>query len=509
MKGLATRVSAIPRAIDSYHSRTAITWFLFLFIALVVFPTGVIDGNETHYFMLADLFWSTQSEFSILNEKSAHFTPFAMFTAFFIDVLGYEIANAVLRVFCAALLAIGLSQLFIQWKLSALDALIIVASFLLFDQQFFGNEWIIRGFEGKVVAYAFVFFGMANALAGRWIVFVASMVIATYFHFLVGGFWTLVALIWLVTIERTKAPAIRAFISYSLAIAPLITLILVHRIGTSSIVEGMDTFQIYSDRVAHHIAPFNSMNELKQWMPGVVALFACTLALVTIMPMAKICQQIKLLFFTVLGLQIYLLIVFVASASDAFVKMFGVFYVFRPSSLTLLLLITLVILIYKKSTSYRTPLWSTFSILLPISICIALESKVVEVKHYLQYKGEVNELVDAVSSITDNDEIVLIQPGRDGMMPESRLTRLIPRPLLVNYKFVPTEPSKLFDWHQRIQFREAVFSEGCNVTYPVGALIFRNETKPTDDVIASCGKVVFQSENYSVVEIRENASFID
>lgn len=500
-------ISGIPKALDDGEATKPNTLLLFLFILLILFPTGVIDGNETHYFIMADLFWKPQSEFSLLLEQSSYFLVFAFFTNTLIDFLGYELANAALRTISAFFLAFSFSRLLAHWSLSTLDAIIIVSAFLIFDQQFFGDEWIFRGVEGKVVAYACVFLGLSKALEGKWKMMVLSLVIATYFHFLVGGFWTLIAFYWLVSSNKPKALSsnsllVRAGLFYSVAIAPIIFLVLLQRIDANSVIDGVDTFQIYLDRFSHHIDPFSNIDQLRGWIPGFVSLLGCLLALITIRPVNEETAAEKTLINTLMFLYLYLMFMFVLSASDMFVKSFGAFYVFRPSSLTLLLTITLAVILYRNSQNTRIPIWAVFFIFTPFASWQVIDKKLAESIRYYELKDEVNILVKEIERATRPHEIVLIQPGREGYFPESRLTRLIPRPLLVDNKFVPTTPSNLMEWHKRITFRDNLFSAGCMDAYPVGALIIRNYKPPTNAVLESCGRTVFTGANYSIIDIK-------
>ncbi len=466
-------------------------------------PTGVLTSNETYAFMLAHLYWTPQHEYSLLIESSSHLFPFALLTGTLTKVLGYELANAALLLLSATLFAVGFSKLLSHWKMSSLDALIILCLFVAFGQQFFhfGGEWLFRDFEGKVAAYIFVFFGLAKALDGKWIGLVVSMAIATYFHFLVGGFWTLVALYWLFTSIESKRQIIHAFLAYSIAILPLVVLILSARIGAEKVINGINTTQIYADRVAHHIDPFSSLDSLKKWLPGFFAIAGCLLASIVMLPLAFDCQRTKTLTITVIGLQAFLILAFIASAIGKFVDIFGNFFLFRPTSLTLLLTIVLALVFYRKFSTFRTPLWAVFCILVPIALWPTIELKRGVINQYFEYKPQVDNVVEAVHSITDEGDIVLIQPGRDGTFPESRLTRLIERPLFADYKFITTEPKNIAVWHTRLKYRESVFKNGCDNQYPIGALVIRNDNPAIDDVIASCGSKVFENKDFSVVDV--------
>jgi hypothetical protein len=63
--------------------------------------------------------------------------------------------------------------------------------FALMGQTLFGGEWLFNDHEAKVAAYVLVLAGLAMALDGRPFAAAVLCAAATYFHFLVGGFWFL------------------------------------------------------------------------------------------------------------------------------------------------------------------------------------------------------------------------------------------------------------------------------------------------------------------------------
>ncbi len=496
---------SVPATLDEKFSPVAIAVCLAVLLGLVMFPTGVLDGNEEFYFQTARMFWEKEplGLFSAIQEKSEYLFLSAVLIGLPTKFLGFEAANAILRLITAAALAIGFARLAAAWRMSALDTVLAIAVFVLMGQEFFGGEWIFQFVEGKVFAYACVFFGLAHAFNGKWIGCVVAFVAATYFHFLVGGFWMLVALIWMLLPGDQWKQVARAAIAYSLAVLPLVSLILWHRINGASPDSSVDTWHIYAViRMPHHIAPFSNHNLIWSWTPGIVYLFGTLLASIMSLELelsAKVKRLIKLL----IGLQLFLLVGLVVSAFDAGVRAVGQFYVFRPSSMILLLVIVAAVVAYRELGGPRLPVWIASWVLVPAVCWGAVMIKAEEVLVTDVEPEEVEAMIAAATLATDASEIVLIQPGRDGLQPEVKLERLMNRPTLVNWRFVPTVPANIAIWYEKEQFREQLFTNGCVTAsqFPVGALIIRNDSLRFKILADTCGTVIWRGATYSVLDI--------
>ena len=491
---------------DAQHSIVRIAFFLALLIALILFPTGILTGNEEYYFQLAAQLWSNgvQSQYAAIQEKSYHLFLSAFTIGLPVKWLGYESANVVLRICAVLALAGSFAYLASIWRLSALDAVLSVSVFFLLGQEFFGGEWIFQSMESKVFAYIFIFLGLAQAFKQKWMSCVLAVTVATYFHFLVGGFWTLVALVWLLLCQLPPKVVLRALFVYVLAILPLAALIYWQRIESNSVETMGDTWHAFAVmRMPHHIAPFSSNKLIWNWTPGIVFLLGTLMASILALKL-DLEQKSRNLIWLIVGLQTYLCVALLTSATETGVRVLGKFFLFRPSSLTLLLMITAIFIVIRQRVNCRMPVWIAAWILIPLAGWSAIKSKVEEVAWNPVESTEMNAMIEAATRSTNAPEIVLIQPGRDGDRPEVTLSRLLQRPTLVNWKFAPTVPSHIATWMERQQFRRNLFADGCKEysEYPIGALIVRNQEMPVKNVIDSCGEIVWRGPNYSVIDVR-------
>jgi hypothetical protein len=165
-------------------------------LVLQLWPAGW-TGNEENYFQLAYRTFAPEkfSQFhAVFDASRARFVPLYLLGSA-VHLLGYDGAHAVTRILMAILYAAGLAYFFSALQLSVWDALLIIVAFMLAGEFLIGGEWLFQGVEPKTVAYGLLFFAFGFALRRRWIAATAAGAAATYMHFLVGGFWTLMILV--------------------------------------------------------------------------------------------------------------------------------------------------------------------------------------------------------------------------------------------------------------------------------------------------------------------------
>src|SRR6185503_14562184 len=231
---------------------------LFLFAALAgllllqMWPAAWI-GNEENYFQLAYRTFAPEKFFqfsAVFDMSRARAIPLYLLGSV-VHLLGYDGAHSVTRILVAILYAAGLAYFFSALRLSVWDALVIIAVFELADENLIGGEWLFQGVESKVVAYALMFFSFGLALRQRWTAAAVVGVAATYMHFLVGGFWTLMLLVqqWMEKKERRDVR--RCLAVYAILTLPLVLV----------------------------IALFGSRSDFWTWTPGVANTLALLLVL--------------------------------------------------------------------------------------------------------------------------------------------------------------------------------------------------------------------------------------
>lgn len=511
MASTARRLAAlVPEWTDRCRSWQLTTLITAPLLILFFFPTGILGSNEEYYFQIAANFMSgeTPGPYEALQERSHHLFLSNFLIGIPIQLFGYEGANALLRILTAFGLAASFSWLLSSLRLSALEGLLSLAIFWLAGQQLFGGEWIFGGVEGKVFGYLFVFLGLAQSSRAQWKSAVCLFVVATYFHILVGGFWALVAFVWLWLNGRKLEKPAKAFAAYSLAVLPLAVAILLQLSASAAAVSpNVDTNRIFTTYyMAHHVAPFSDIWILWEWTDGILLAVGLLLATV-LMSRLELKDSTRTLVWLVGGLLCYLLLALAASTSQAVVDVLGTLFLFRPSSLALLLAIITMFVVYSEQRASRLPVWMAAWALVPLAAWSAAKEPL---EHFVGRpfdRAEAAELVDVVESSTQESEIVLMQPGADGGHLELALSRLLDRPTYQNFFLGPTAPAALETWYRRDQLRHELFENGCHGVseLDLGALIVRNPDMPARDVLDSCGRIIWSGPNYSVVAIDDTS----
>jgi hypothetical protein len=113
------------------------------------------------------------------------------------------------------------------------------------------------------------------------------------------------------------------------------------------------------------------------------------------------------------------------------------------------------------------------------------------------------ELIAWVRANTPSNATVVIEPTAetDWTVPWLAFERLIGRPTLVSFKFVPTYKADIARWYRLVRWRQAVFAGNCGrlSEYPVDYLVTLNAA--TLARVAACGDVVWTNDLYGVVRV--------
>jgi len=171
-------------------------------LTLQIEPFRGWGGNEIHYFALGlravrpDQFGPNHAAF---DHSVARFASFAILGGT-VAVFGYDSALITLRFVAIVAYALAFAYLARCLKLSRAETLVALLLFVLVGQCYFAIEWLFAGVEGKAFAYAAVFASIGLAWRDKDFAAVGVAALATYLHFLVGGFWA-VAVIGLIGLK--------------------------------------------------------------------------------------------------------------------------------------------------------------------------------------------------------------------------------------------------------------------------------------------------------------------
>jgi hypothetical protein len=480
---------------------------LLLLLLCLMPPDGALSDNEEDYFALAAhaVSLSPASPYSAIFDASRHRAISEALLGGLITAVGYEHAQMIARTLAAIAFAFLLSGILRRFGLSLLDAVLVVVAYALAGQTLMGGEWLFNGFEAKVISYCLVLAGLYMAATGPS--FLAPTLLfaqATYFHFLVGGFWFCAAMVGRLVEDRREFPRVLgSAVLFLTAVAPLLAVI-----AWSRLVDGRAFVQpadlpspdvIYSMiRIPWHAAPFLGLDSfLAQWLPGCVATAIMLAACVMI---ARKPQAARWRVTTVwlAGLLAYLLVALAASYLDRESGVLGKFYLFRPAALILLLWLAFV-MAYLAAAGLRG--WTAarlaaLALMAPVFLIGAVD-RVQGDRHRAGLADEKRAVAAVLAERATPGSVVLIDPQIDGAYLD--FERRTGHPSLVAFKFMPTNDPQIVEWYRRMEFRRTLFERGCtgNAAYPVDFLLTTPEHARA--LAESCGPVVYATDDVALL----------
>ena len=482
-------------------------------LTLVVEPLRGWSGNEVNYFDLG--LRSVRPErfgpnHAIFDHSAARFASFAILGGM-IELFGYDIALVILRFIAIVAYAMAFAYLARCLKLSLAETLLALMLFVLVGQGYFAGEWMFGGPEGKVFAYAAVFASIGLAWRDKDLAAIGVAALATYLHFLAGGFWAgaVIVLIGLRTGNVRRVGG--ALLVYTLLCLPMLA-ILVYEWFFAPMPDASDLDltinQIYSAfRNPHHVAPFLP-SQLPAWLPGIGWMVAATCVLAMLAWQDH--SERRVLARWLLVMYAYLILAFVLSYFDRHTYLLGPLIPFRPNSLMLLLTIMLGALWLRqalKGNGARTLSIITlavgigFAVPRAASLADTVSSPQLPLTRVLTPSER--ELIAWLRGNTPSGATIVIEPTpqTDWTVPWLAFERLIERPTLVSFKFVPTQKADIARWYRLVRWRKAVFEGDCSRAseQPVDYLVTLNAD--TLKRVAACGDMVWTNGTYGVVRI--------
>jgi hypothetical protein len=481
-------------------------------LTLQIEPFRGWGGNEVHYFDLG-LRSVRPAQFgpnhAAFDHSVARFASFAILggtVAFF----GYDIALIILRFAAIVAYAIAFAYLARCLKLSRAETLIALMLFVLVGQCYFAVEWMFAGVEGKVFAYAAILASIGLAWRGKDLAAIGVAALASYLHFLVGGFWA-VAVIGLIGLKTGNVLRMGgALLAYAVLSLPILAILLYEWFfapmpDISDL--GLTITQIYSGfRNPHHVAPFSG--QLRTWLPGISWMAAAT-CLMALLAWQEHSER-RLLARWLLAMYMYLILSFVLSYFDRHTYLLGPLILFRPNSLILLLTIMLGALWLGQAlrgngagtlATLTLAVGIGFAVPRAASLADTLLSPQLPLTRMLTPNER--ELVAWLRANTPPHATVVIEPTAqtDWTVPWLAFERLIDRPTLVSFKFVPTHKADIARWYRLVRWRKAVFEGECGRTkeFPADYLVTLNVATLTR--VAVCGDIVWTNGTHGVVRI--------
>jgi hypothetical protein len=202
------------------------------------------------------------------------------------------------------------------------------------------------------------------------------------------------------------------------------------------------------------------------------------------------------------GLLVFLFAALGAAWLDRDTAHLGALYLFRPTSLTLLLWLA-VALAFATRVAGRHAWWlrlCALAVLLPSFLSATYGRAQYELRQHAAYEEDKSGLVAFLARRTQPDDIVLIDPVIE--IDFLDLERVARRPSLVTWKFMPTDPPSIREWYRRSEFRRALFDGACAAPerrYRVAYLLTTVERAQGE--LRACGAAAYEGGKIALLRV--------
>jgi hypothetical protein len=442
--------------------------FLLLFLVMSLKYLGFyLTPNQEEYFLLAKLF--IHPEF-LPNTFTAYDVPgtrilFQYIAGFFLQYMSFESFAFWSGCVNFLLYSFILTKIFKKLNFSVIEALIVIAVFFLPKQNFFGGEWMIRGFEGKTLAYVFVLWSLYEFLGKKYLTGVILAAFSVYFHVLVGGWYSIIIFGYLLL----KEGFFRCFkfgIIYIFLVSPvMIYLFTNYFVDNPSIINGMNTNWIYTAlRNSRHTYPFKSLDFfVTKFLGGTILTLISYMLCIFYF---RRCKDENLAFFNTLNIiiftQQFLFLLIAAFDKNGFILKY---YPFRLSCLAVLFMYIILVLYTKKYLLLLFPenltgkikdkskiIWSLTIILIMSFVGVSLKDNLRHIKSYNDSIKQKSELYKFVRNNTlKNDVFIFYKHENRFKYADLSFMRNTQREVFSIKKFIPTSSRAIYAWYIRLQ----------------------------------------------------------
>jgi len=401
-------------------------------------------------------------------------------------------------------LAIAYVKMTRALRIEAKTACFALIFFLVVSHQtYFAGEWIFGGSEGKVFAYIFVMLAVGLVIQGRLLAAVVLLALATYFHFLVGGFWAGALFVYLYLNGHNRKQLVLGILGFSLLVLPMVGLLIYeNKILPPPDMSGLEFTidQIYSDiRNPHHVAPFKEGHF--RWTGGFV-LFLLFSVFLYLVKRRQLFWNFKIVLW-VGGLHLYLIVALVIAWFDRHTQLLGKFYLFRPASFIYLL--CLLILFDAATKHWLAVSEKRIKIVTILFLVVAVGALAIKVPRMLQSSSdslirslgdEEKNLIQWIRTNIPEGTVILIPESSGKPLNSMNFEQLIDRPTLVSWKFVPTTRYEIALWYKRILLKREIYEGKCDSIKPLNVSHVLAVNQMQTDMISQCGEPLYSSGSY-------------
>ena len=455
----------LNRIIKIFFQCKSVVFFSFLIFTILIKyqpPNGKLSSGEEMYFGFALALdkevSNNYSSFGLIEIKSRYF--FNNLSVMLVKKIGHEKAQRVGRLISLILYSICLGYFFKLIGFNLFQLTICLLVFLSCGQDLFGGEWFFYSYQPKTLAYPILFLALTCIIRNRLLESTFLLGITTHIHFLIGGWFFLFSIIFMIIKKVSAKKFFNYFIIYLIITIPLTAYILKNYF----IIVDLENFKnfpsadwIYASfRHPHHMAPFKNFSFFYGvWFSGIIISIPLTALSLHVYLKSKdnIYQNIALLN-TIIFAQLYFCLILAFFDQTYF---FGKFIMFRSTSMALFLSIVLSIYWINNMIDNRVSKANLNLFIFSILFLAHISNypwKLVQMAR--EPNVTATDLMDFIGNNTFQDDIILIDPKLENNL--LHFERYTQRPTLVTRKFIPTAKTGILEWYRRIQFKQKIFN---------------------------------------------------
>ena len=436
-------------------------YLLICLLLMVGYLTFVPHSNEEQYLQLAKQFydsdWIVGS--SIFSEEPGTRLLFQYIAGFVLEWLSFEQTVFTLRLFLILAISFPVTRIYRHLRCTNTQILLHLAVFYLLNQSLFAGSWIFISAEAKCFSYVFVLAALYYFMRQKIYSMTALLIIATYFHVLVGGYGFIFLMgVYFLWNRRRWRRILIATGAYAITVLPF--LIYVSSIASGATNQEPDANWIYTYfRAPHHTALFPSPEYFyNNHYYGVILTIIAFVYCVLNRDHWKTNALIYLNRFAMLSLGVTLLLV-----SVAFIDITGIllkYYPYRINAVSTFV-VTMLISIWLFEViqaRFHSQVKAYILLLSFVSICkLAVPNLFTQLKYERELKP-LKEICGYIRENTGQDETILFL-SKEREVNHLRITRFCRRDRFVVYKFIPSQISEINDWYNKINIRQRLISD--------------------------------------------------
>jgi hypothetical protein len=444
-------------------------WHIILvFVVIVLNKLGIdVRGGEEQYLAFAKQFtnpdWIPDS--FTYTEFPGSRLVFQWIVGPVMQVMSFEAATVLFRSLSFALIAVPIGLILKRLNVTLLLSFVFIQMFVMSTQNLVGGEWIIRNFEPKAVAYAFVFFGIYALIQKRYLWIAIYLAIATYFHVLVGA-WIILLIGLHLLIEKKVQDGVKMGLLYAVILAPFIWYLFTgYMVDVPASKYDLDNIYCYY-RLPNHLGIWKTTEYFMK------SNFYDMLILIGIVFSAfwwfkKLDERYRPLARIMLMAFAINLIYIGVAAMDHFAFEnsggFGLkYYPFRTNSIGMFVLFILLAGLLLKHVLARYPHPRIKQGLFVLSLILLISQLVNNVnrsQNHMDLNPDFSKLVTYIKAETPQDACFLILQPTSHKKEYISFGRMAERENFIVPKFVSAERGKLSEWYRRERIQRALSSK--------------------------------------------------